>query len=710
MDPSVNKRTRILLHFSLGIGLPSLLLGYLAFRGIQNDQALLEKERLRQQREVAKLITGSVDEAILTVEKRFLDITAKDEELSGSDFLDSLEDLKNRQPLVGEIFFLESSGAIQLPIARLLFVPDKSIPSAPGAAQSSPWLEAERHEFQENSYPAALTNYQEVFSQATDDQMKAEALNAIARVQQKSGQLQDAIESYRTIVEDYNQIRTANGVPLDLAARLELASLYRSGNDTLNAAKVALELFEHLVHQKWTVEKAQYEFFSQRSKASVAKILSQAVSPTAQIQSYRNTFTQLEREESSKKETTEKLLAFQTNAAGQLAAEAPRSQNNSHSDFRRSALEIDGRIYLVSLLAEKTGDGDQRDGIWGLLLNAVGLKTELLGQVMQQYASSGDFQWVIRGNNGEVVSKSAGDPAGSPTFRQSFAGNFPPWSLEFYQPEQPLYETLLTSRRGIYFYAFVLLAGILIFGLTLTIRSVTRELELARMKSDFVSTISHEFKSPLTSIRQLAEMLQRGRAPSHERRQQYYDVLLEQSERLTLLIDNILDFSRMEEGRKQFEFETVDMGALVQEIASAFQQRVAHGGFTVQAEVAGPLRAIQVDRSAITQVINNLIDNAVKYSAESRKVNVKVFGDDQYLTVAVEDFGIGIRKEELDQVFDRFYRGGDELTRTVRGTGLGLTLVKQIVEAHKGAMQVESEPGKGSTFSIRLPLDRQNDA
>ncbi len=112
-----------------------------------------------------------------------------------------------------------------------------------------------------------------------------------------------------------------------------------------------------------------------------------------------------------------------------------------------------------------------------------------------------------------------------------------------------------------------------------------------------------------------------------------------------------------------------------------------------------------MDRSAITQAINNLIDNAVKYSGESRKVNVKVSRDDQYVMIAVEDFGIGIRKEELHQVFDRFYRGGDELTRTVKGTGLGLTLVKQIVEAHKGAVQVESAPDKGSTFFIRLPLD-----
>jgi signal transduction histidine kinase len=251
---------------------------------------------------------------------------------------------------------------------------------------------------------------------------------------------------------------------------------------------------------------------------------------------------------------------------------------------------------------------------------------------------------------------------------------------------------------------FILLAGILIFGLTLTIRIVTHEFELGKMKSDFVSTVSHEFKSPLTSIRQLAEMLQTGRVPSDERRQRYYNVLLEQSERLSLLIDNILDFAKMEEGKKEFEFEMVDMGPLLEELISTIQQQVRHEGFTLQAEIDKDLPSIQVDRSAITQAITNLIDNAIKYSGEAKKIYVRGFTEDQHLVIAVQDFGVGIKTGEIDKVFERFYRGGDELTRTVKGSGLGLTLVKQIVQTHHGSVLVESKPGSGSTFSIKLPI------
>jgi signal transduction histidine kinase len=201
-------------------------------------------------------------------------------------------------------------------------------------------------------------------------------------------------------------------------------------------------------------------------------------------------------------------------------------------------------------------------------------------------------------------------------------------------------------------------------------------------------------------------MLQSGRVPSEERRMQYYDVLVEQSERLSLLIDNILDFAKIEEGRKKFDFEMVDIGPLLQEIVSTFQDRVRHKDFVIKVQIDKSLPSINVDRAAITQAITNLIDNAIKYSGEAKNIFVRALVENQYLIITVKDSGIGIRKEEIDKVFERFYRGGDALTRTVKGSGLGLTLVKQIMEVHHGNVNVESEPGHGSTFSIKLPLQR----
>jgi signal transduction histidine kinase len=165
-----------------------------------------------------------------------------------------------------------------------------------------------------------------------------------------------------------------------------------------------------------------------------------------------------------------------------------------------------------------------------------------------------------------------------------------------------------------------------------------------------------------------------------------------------------LDFAKIEEGRKKFDFQMMDIGSLLQQIVSVIQDQVRHKDFVIRLEIEKPLPEIKADRESMTQAITNLIDNAVKYSGEARDIIVRAFEEGQYLIITVKDFGIGIKKEEIDKIFERFYRGGDELTRTVKGSGLGLTLVKQIVEAHHGNVSVESEPGHGSTFLIRLPL------
>lgn len=684
-----------------------MLLGYLAFRGIQNDRALLEKRRLDEHHRIAELITRSIDENIFEVEQAYLNSIINRKGISQPAFLNSLESVKDQHPLVEEVFLFQNFNEIRFPISKLLFLPNGSLqrlsPSSLTLSMNRKIQTGQKLEFQQKKYREVLSIYQQAIKQVADPQVKGELLNTIARVQKKAKLYQNAIKSYETIAQDFSQVRIADGIPLGLSARLELGSLFLTIDDSLSSIKIFIELYRSLINREWTLEKAQYEFFDQKTKKSIYDILSHESLP-AQVLSYKSTFQELLSRDNNQKEITEKLLAFQENAPKELQAKIPLKLDDFPDSRKRFILGIGRNSYLVSFLSQPQGNRNQTNEIWGLLLDADYLRDNLLRQALQRHVSSEETEWIVRGRDGQTILSSGSAPSGSVTVRTNFTGNFPDWSLEFYQQDPRLFETFLTSRRGVYFYMFLLIAGILIFGLILTVRIVTHELELAKMKSDFVSTISHEFKSPLTSIRQLAEMLQTGRVPSEERRQKYYDTLLEQSERLSLLTDNVLNFAKMEEGRKEFEFEKADIGALLKEVVSAVQDRVSHEDFEIQLKIENSLPSIMADSAAISQSITNLIDNAIKFSGKAKKIVVKSFTEDLYLVISVQDFGIGIKKEELNKVFDRFYRGGDELTRTVKGSGLGLTLVKQIVEAHHGKVHVESEPGQGSTFSMKLPF------
>jgi two-component system phosphate regulon sensor histidine kinase PhoR len=204
-------------------------------------------------------------------------------------------------------------------------------------------------------------------------------------------------------------------------------------------------------------------------------------------------------------------------------------------------------------------------------------------------------------------------------------------------------------------------------------------------------------------------MLQSGRVPSEERRQRYYDILVEQSARLSSLVTNVLDLARIEEGRKEFRFETVDLGSLIADLAEGIQHRVGYEGFEIRSAIQETLPPVRADPEALRQAISNLLNNAIQYSGESRQVNLEASAEGRSVTVTVQDFGMGIPEAEIGRVFDRFFRGSSEITQSVRGSGLGLTLVREIAEAHGGVVDVESEVENGSTFRIRLPAMREAD-
>jgi signal transduction histidine kinase len=233
---------------------------------------------------------------------------------------------------------------------------------------------------------------------------------------------------------------------------------------------------------------------------------------------------------------------------------------------------------------------------------------------------------------------------------------------------------------------------------------VSREFEVARVQSDFVAAVSHEFRSPLTSMRHMIELLATGRVPDEEARDRFYDVLEREANRLQRLIEQLLDFRRLDEGAVSFDMQSIDGTSFIADVVADFRDNAAAHGHALEVSSNGSLPAIRADREALGRALLNLLENAVRYSPDCATVWLDVTTVDAQLEVTVRDRGIGIPEDEHARIFRKFVRGSGAQHLGARGTGLGLAMVDEIVQAHGGEVTLDSEPGEGSTFTIRLPL------
>jgi two-component system phosphate regulon sensor histidine kinase PhoR len=251
---------------------------------------------------------------------------------------------------------------------------------------------------------------------------------------------------------------------------------------------------------------------------------------------------------------------------------------------------------------------------------------------------------------------------------------------------------------------------LLIGAVWLVYRTLKKEIELVRLKGDFVSNVSHELRTPLSLIRMFTETLSMKRVKTEEKKQEYYETILQETERLTRLINNILNFSRMEAGKKQYRFESVALNDVIVDVLKTYTFHLQHEGFAVVVQLAGNMRTISADREAVAEALINTLDNAAKYSTADKYVRIETGQTESMSYVEVEDHGIGIDKHHHKKIFETFYRVSTGLTNNIKGSGLGLSLVSHIMDAHGGMIELESEPGKGSTFRLLFPIVNRSDA
>jgi two-component system phosphate regulon sensor histidine kinase PhoR len=276
-----------------------------------------------------------------------------------------------------------------------------------------------------------------------------------------------------------------------------------------------------------------------------------------------------------------------------------------------------------------------------------------------------------------------------------------PWTVHVFS--SPAQVPAASPRRPLLLLVLTLVTLVLAAGWFFIFRSLARERQVAELQSDFVAAVSHEFRSPLTSISHIAELLAQNRLEPDALRRQSYGVLVRDTTRLRDLVEGLLDFGRFDAGAPAFRFETVNLDELIRTTVAEFQERVGADGYRVRLTGGADISA-SADRDAVGRAVWNLLDNAVKYSPEAREVQVDVAVEGGRVSIAVRDQGLGIPADEQRRIFERFVRGAESKRRRIRGTGIGLAMVRQIALAHGGAVGVTSEPGAGSCFTIVLPV------
>ncbi len=596
----------------------------------------LERQRLTEQRESA------ADRAAMSLEQA---LTATETALANPKIWNSEEDALR--------LVFSSNGIEVAPHNGLLYYP--SLPER-REAPARLFQQAEEDEFGRQDYQAAIVHCRGLLS-STDPAVRAGALLRLARNQRKAGHQQATLDAYRQLVR--MQPVTLGGVPVDLLARRARCSILAELRRSEELREEAAALHADLHACRWQLDRASFYYFFRQAHSLIGA-----------------------REDPQPEQVA---LANAVEILWTRWKQSPWDESNlkgrqclSSAGIALTALWQSSPEGMVVLVA---GPRYGSRHLFAALSGIPGFKISLLNL------------------EGRTIFGEAFAVTSSRALRRASETGLP-WNLVVADsdPQHTLDE--FASRRRLLLPGLGLLLILVTAGSYFIWRAMARELAAARLQSDFVAAVSHEFRTPLTSLRQFNTLLAEGETADEQRRE-FWGAQARATDRLQRLVESLLDFGRMEAGARPYQFEAVDLGALVEETVREFQGEPNAAGFAFQCSVTH-VRA-KTDAEAISRALWNLLDNAVKYSGESRSIAVKVGSDADFVSVAVHDHGPGVPRAEQKTVFDKFVRGAYAREHHIRGTGIGLTMVRHIVEAHGGKITLTSAPGEGSTFTIQLP-------
>jgi signal transduction histidine kinase/tetratricopeptide (TPR) repeat protein len=699
---------RAVILFAASLLVLSVVLVFFAIREVEREKLLEEREIEGERQRLVETIDLRAKSFITEAEKRVLQAVKKFR--NDADPAQVAADLKGsfyNLSLVSEVFFVNNEDKLIFVNTRPLFLLPGEKPWSKEVSRSlendERWKRAEGAEFRLNDYSLAASLYQALAAKTSDPALEALLLNRLARCYAKSGKYEKALDTYRRQLRIGRPDFVSEGIPLEITALYQIGNIHLQKGQRAEAAEGFFELYQGLLDSKWALSRTQFESFRKlaedRFRAATGEL------DGSLREEWDGRFQDLGKIEAARLAKTGILEKVWGRMIPRLRLEA-REMDMDSGKFLRIAEPTDSGLLLASFLPLN------KNTMLGLLLDPETLAGGLFPPDSGKPGPEEGWRVEIVDQAGRVVvgqglaaleesEKSGGSRL---LFTGAFAGSFPPWAINIYRSGVSAAERQFRLRRNIYVLSLMAVIAALSLGGFLAIRSTAKELKLAKLKSDFTATVSHEFRTPLTSIRYMAELLQRGRVRDEARKQQYYETITGESERLSRLVENLLDFSKIEAGMKEYRMEETDVAALAADVAGRFRQQAAFTDFTLESEIEDGLPAIHADKDSLSRAVFNLLDNAVKYSGANPRVVLRAWSAEDAVCLQVEDHGIGIGKSEQKKIFEKFYRSESALESDIKGSGIGLPLVEHVVRAHGGKVLLESEPGKGTQVTIRLPV------
>ena len=644
--------------FALFILLPGAFLGVFALRVLRQESQLARQRTRESLERTAEEIGRDLD----TEFRRWNDAVRSAASLERPLDVNSFPEIVGQtfsEPGGGVFLSLSDEKLKVFPAGALLYVsrspaPAQTAPSRPPAGLA----EAESLEIARKEYPRAIRAYRNLLDSAAAASQPL-ILQRLARTLRKAGRLEEAAGAYR----DLRHLAAVwiGGLPSDLIAQAELCSLASERGDTADLAREAMAFYRDLAAGKWLLDKPRYLYYSDLGRTWCRD-------------------SRVEAGEFNKLRATEGRRLALSRAAEDFLNDP------------RTVLRGEDMAYLAFR---------NTDPFAAVLVSADVLGSRWWPRIFSTRGE--DLKAVLYAADGSAVFGSP--PPTTPPFAvtRDLRIDDAPWLLQIWPGRPESIYADIRQKRTLSLTMLGFVTVLLAFGGYLTVRIVKRELEIARLRADFVSTVSHEFRSPLTGIRQLGGMLLDGRVTDPEKQRGYFKMIVQESDRLSRLVENILDFSRMEEGRREYRFEPLDPSPWLRTLVADFVTEIAANGAAVEADIQDGLPPISADKEALGSAVRNLLDNAVKYSPGSKTVWLDAGAEGDAVQISVRDKGVGISEYDRKRIFDRFYRAEGEISKRIKGAGLGLSLVKHVVTAHGGTVECRSRLGEGSIFTIRLP-------